>query len=459
MRRIFGWGRRLGAAMSDNRGGPWGGRRRRWRRLGRRRRRPAQSLGPAPQEARPARRTARRNPFDEFLQQEPRPARRRLPAAAAGPTGSTALIAFVAIWLLWTTDPSDRPARARRRHHLRLLFAHASARASASPGHGRSAASQVIDVEEIRDLADSRRAGRESDPDRRPECREPRPIRCAGTSRTPNATSSRSPIPSRPSARSRKARCAPWSPGSASMTRSAPAAPRSTSGCRQACSSCSTITARACRSRASRSTSRCRPAAVNEAFLDVSAAQQQAQSAINQARGYALQQTARAQGTAAEFEQDLRRSIAPRPRSPAGACITRRWSAFFRRSIRPWSKRPESPPICRCPSCSARRQPQPQGQAPMTRIVRHPIAIGVIAILRADPDRQHLLDRARNQAGGDRPLRPAAADPQQISAERGFRADRRGLAARIPFVERIVWIDKRIQSVEMENQQVLSTDQ
>lgn len=34
-----------------------------------------------------------------------------------------------------------------------------------------------------------------------------------------------------------------------------------------------------------------------------------------------------------------------------------------------------------------------------------------------------------------------------------------GLAARVPFVEGIVWIDKRIQSIDMENQQVLSTDQ
>lgn len=34
-----------------------------------------------------------------------------------------------------------------------------------------------------------------------------------------------------------------------------------------------------------------------------------------------------------------------------------------------------------------------------------------------------------------------------------------GLAVRIPFAEQIVWIDKRIQSVEMERQQVLSTDQ
>lgn len=34
-----------------------------------------------------------------------------------------------------------------------------------------------------------------------------------------------------------------------------------------------------------------------------------------------------------------------------------------------------------------------------------------------------------------------------------------GIAMRIPFMEQIVWIDKRIQSVEMDNQQVLSTDQ
>jgi len=45
------------------------------------------------------------------------------------------------------------------------------------------------------------------------------------------------------------------------------------------------------------------PQAVNEAFLAVSAAQQRAQSAMNQARAYALQQTARAQGAAAEFDK------------------------------------------------------------------------------------------------------------------------------------------------------------
>jgi membrane protease subunit HflC len=34
-----------------------------------------------------------------------------------------------------------------------------------------------------------------------------------------------------------------------------------------------------------------------------------------------------------------------------------------------------------------------------------------------------------------------------------------GLAARMPFIEQVVWIDKRIQSIPLENQQVLSTDQ
>ncbi|MGE3395794.1 MAG: protease modulator HflK [Sphingomonas sp.] len=47
------------------------------------------------------------------------------------------------------------------------------------------------------------------------------------------------------------------------------------------------------------------PAQVNEAFLRVSAAQQQAQSDLNNARAYALQITARAQGDAAAFEKVL----------------------------------------------------------------------------------------------------------------------------------------------------------
>lgn len=43
--------------------------------------------------------------------------------------------------------------------------------------------------------------------------------------------------------------------------------------------------------------------------------------------------------------------------------------------------------------------------------------------------------------------------------ERVLGTTRAGINWRIPFAENIVWIDKRIQSVDMERQQVLSTDQ
>ena len=45
------------------------------------------------------------------------------------------------------------------------------------------------------------------------------------------------------------------------------------------------------------------PAAVNDAFKEVTAAQQQAQSYVNDARAYALQLTAKAQGEATAFDK------------------------------------------------------------------------------------------------------------------------------------------------------------
>ncbi|HEV2865448.1 MAG TPA: protease modulator HflC [Allosphingosinicella sp.] len=54
-------------------------------------------------------------------------------------------------------------------------------------------------------------------------------------------------------------------------------------------------------------------------------------------------------------------------------------------------------------------------------------------------------------------------EPQRIlnryRAGETFGARGAGLAARLPFLEQIVWIDKRILSIDMENQQVLSTEQ
>jgi membrane protease subunit HflC len=54
---------------------------------------------------------------------------------------------------------------------------------------------------------------------------------------------------------------------------------------------------------------------------------------------------------------------------------------------------------------------------------------------------------------------------QPIAVINGFVADQRlgrtgaGLIARIPFVDRLVWVDKRVLDVDAENQQILSSDQ
>lgn len=47
----------------------------------------------------------------------------------------------------------------------------------------------------------------------------------------------------------------------------------------------------------------------------------------------------------------------------------------------------------------------------------------------------------------------------RYQANEQFGSTGAGIIARLPFAEQIVWIDKRVLSVEMERQQVLSTDQ
>ncbi|HEX8643130.1 MAG TPA: protease modulator HflC [Allosphingosinicella sp.] len=95
----------------------------------------------------------------------------------------------------------------------------------------------------------------------------------------------------------------------------------------------------------------------------------------------------------------------------------------------------------------------------MGRAARNPIAIAVIAILVliligstfsiVPETKQAVILRF--------------GEPQRIINK--YRASDRfggvgaGLTARIPFIEQIVWIDRRILSVELQNQPVLSTDQ
>lgn len=95
----------------------------------------------------------------------------------------------------------------------------------------------------------------------------------------------------------------------------------------------------------------------------------------------------------------------------------------------------------------------------MTRALRNPIALIFVAII------------ALIVIGSTFSIVPETkqaviirfGEPQRIlnryQPNETFGASGAGLAARIPFFEQIVWIDKRIQSIPLENQQVLSTDQ
>ena len=62
--------------------------------------------------------------------------------------------------------------------------------------------------------------------------------------------------------------------------------------------------------------------------------------------------------------------------------------------------------------------------------------------------------RRSSSASASRCGSSTATSPGSRSARPGA-----GIAFRIPFVEQIVWIDKRVLDVDMEPQQVLSTDQ
>ena len=82
------------------------------------------------------------------------------------------------------------------------------------------------------------------------------------------------------------------------------------------------------------------PAEVNDAFKEVTAAQQDAKSYVNQANAYALQLTARRKAKPRRSTRSTS-STSSRPRSLAGACTTRRWSRCSPRSTRRSSRRLE----------------------------------------------------------------------------------------------------------------------
>jgi len=297
MKRIFGWGRRLGAVLSDNRGGPWGGGgddggggdgggpRNPW---GPRRRKPGPAGNGGP------------NPFDEFLKKSRDRFGGGLPRDGR-PYWLYGLVAFVALWILFTSvhriGPQQRGVVTTLGNYTRTM----------GPGIGFSWPSPVggvakIDVEEIRttsipgregenliltgdqnviDLAYSVRWNIKSpelylfqiaNPDEtiREVAESAMRAAVARVSLDDAIGAGRSDIELRVEQNMQQL-LDDYGAGvqvqGVAITQSAP------------------------------------PEAVNEAFLEVSAAQQRAQSAMNNARSYALQQTARAQGEATAFEK------------------------------------------------------------------------------------------------------------------------------------------------------------
>ncbi|HEY0043720.1 MAG TPA: SPFH domain-containing protein, partial [Allosphingosinicella sp.] len=95
----------------------------------------------------------------------------------------------------------------------------------------------------------------------------------------------------------------------------------------------------------------------------------------------------------------------------------------------------------------------------MSRVLRNPIALAFLAIVilvligstfAVVPETRQAVIVRFGEA-------QRVINPYRNNEE--FGRTGAGLIARVPFMEQIVWIDKRILSVDMEKQQVLSTDQ
>ncbi len=92
-------------------------------------------------------------------------------------------------------------------------------------------------------------------------------------------------------------------------------------------------------------------------------------------------------------------------------------------------------------------------------VLRNPIALSLIALafvvllaqsISVVPETKQAIISSYGQ-----PLRVVNA----YRAKETFGNTNAGLAFRIPFIEQVTWVDKRVLSVEMERQEVLSTDQ
>lgn len=94
-----------------------------------------------------------------------------------------------------------------------------------------------------------------------------------------------------------------------------------------------------------------------------------------------------------------------------------------------------------------------------SRIARNPIGYGILAVILV----VLLLSTFSIVSETRQAVIVRVGEPFRIinryEPNEGFGSGSAGIIAHVPFIDQVVWIDKRIQNVEMERQQVLSTDQ
>ena len=185
------------------------------------------------------------------------------------------------------------------------------------------------------------------------------------------------------------------------------------------------------------------PSEVNDAFKEVTAAQQDAKSYINQANAYALQPPQKAQGEAAAFDKVYTQyKLAPE--------VTRR-RMYYETMEQVLSKVDKT--VIEAPGVTP-YLPLPQvkktaaaGRSGSNDQLRPPPPAGV----RGHRGRSALLVLLSSfpivpetKQAVDRPLWQARADPQPLRAGPADRRRRSRPRVPLPFVDQIVWIDKRV---------------
>ncbi|ETI62163.1 membrane protease subunit HflC [Sphingobium sp. C100] len=95
----------------------------------------------------------------------------------------------------------------------------------------------------------------------------------------------------------------------------------------------------------------------------------------------------------------------------------------------------------------------------MPAFLRHPVALALIALALLIVVGSTVAIVPETKQGVVVRFGEPKAIVNRYRANESFGKTGAGLILRMPFVDQIVWIDKRVLSVEMERQQVLSTDQ